>query len=135
MNRRQIMLGIAAGVTAVGIPFQSKADFSQLVTFTRKVGTPRLAVPQGVVDELSTFYTNVEFDLSSEITESTVSRKLRYRERANELITSEVVDPRTFEPKEVTGYPTKSFFVRLEVVGDDNCIVRRLFSADTITKT
>lgn len=89
-------------------------------------------VPQGVLDELSSFYSDIKVELDSDITESTLTRKLRYREQSDELLTSEVVDPLTFELKEVTGYPTKSFMVRLDL-DNDKCIVRRLFTADCIT--
>lgn len=88
-------------------------------------------VPTGIINELNMHFDEVIFDLESDITKETVTRKLHYVEIGESVETSSVMDPRTFELRKVTGYPTNTFMVRYDVNGDQ-CIVRRVLHAGLV---
>lgn len=88
-------------------------------------------VPEGIVKELRLHFKNVIFELGSSITENTITRKLHYREIGERVETRTVLDPITFEEKEVTGIPTRVFMARLDEDGD-TCIVRRVGCAGEV---
>jgi len=88
-------------------------------------------VPQGILNEIKMHHDNVTIDLASDVTETTKSFKLHYREVSPELTTSSVMDPLTFETHDVTGYSTKCFLARLDLL-EDACIVRRVLSIGNV---
>jgi len=88
-------------------------------------------VPAGIVNELNMHFDEVIFDLESDVTEETVTRKLHYVEIGENVETSSVMDPLTFKLREVTGRPTHTFMVRYDESGDQ-CIVRRILHAGTV---
>ncbi len=88
-------------------------------------------IPAGIVNELNMQFDDVIFDLESDVTKETVTRKLHYVEISENVETSSVMDPSTFKLSEVTGYPTHTFMVRYDESGDQ-CIVRRVLHAGTV---
>lgn len=88
-------------------------------------------VPEGILNEIKMNHDNVTIDLNSDITETTKSYKLHYREVADKITTASVMDPTTFELHDVTGYSTKCFLARLDIL-EDVCIVRRVLSMGNV---
>ncbi len=90
-------------------------------------------IPEGILNEINLHYDNVILDLESDITKNTVTRLLKYRDISEDVETTNVMNPITFELRPVTGHSTRTYMVRLENT-DDQCIVRRiLFAGDVIT--
>lgn len=88
-------------------------------------------IPQGILNEIKMNHDNVTIDLSSDITETTKSYKLHYKEISDEVTTTSVMNPQTFELHSVTGYSTKCFLARLDIL-KDACIIRRVLSIGNV---
>ena len=88
-------------------------------------------IPQGILNEIKLHHDNVTVDLNSDATETTKSYKLAYREISDELTTAPIMDPKTFEIYDVTGYSAKCFLARLDIL-EDVCIIRRVLSIGNV---
>lgn len=88
-------------------------------------------VPEGILNEIKMHHDNVIVDLNSDVTEITKSFKLHYREISDKVTTASVMDPMTFKTHDVTGYTTKCYMARLDIL-EDSCIVRRVLSIGNV---
>ena len=88
-------------------------------------------IPVGVLKEINEHFDTVSIDLESEVTENTKSYKLKYIDVDEELITSPVMDPETFETHDVTGHSATCYMARIDIL-ENECIIRRVLSIGNV---
>ena len=91
-------------------------------------------IPTEVINEINESYNDcvVQYDLGSEITEFTVSKKISFLKQLSETPTPGVVlDPVTFKTREITAIPYMSYIARLEKDGK-KIIVRAILENGAI---